>query len=131
MALRKGENIMDYRELIRRGYSWNGNHFRQELNEPRSLIAEMCFAIETLLEERDAALKEPEEALTAKEMAEVACALNLLKEYQFVGSVEHFRELSQAENDGRLVVKPSTPAFLTREEVKAALKKKEADDETV
>lgn len=47
---------------------------------------------------------EPEEVLTAKENAEVACALNLLKEYQSVGSVEHFRELSQAERDGRLVV---------------------------
>lgn len=52
------------------------------------------------------ALKESEEALTAKEMAEVACALNLLKEYQSVGSVEHFRELVQAEKDGRLVVLP-------------------------
>lgn len=49
---------------------------------------------------------EPEEVLTAKENAEVACALNLLKEYQSVGSVEHFRELSQAERDGRLVVLP-------------------------
>lgn len=49
---------------------------------------------------------EPEEVLTAKENAEVACALNLLKEYQSVGSVEYFRELSQAERDGRLVVLP-------------------------
>lgn len=49
---------------------------------------------------------EPEEVLTAKESAEVACALNLLKEYQSVGSVEHFREFSQAEKDGRLVVLP-------------------------
>lgn len=49
---------------------------------------------------------EPEEVLTAKENAEVACALNLLKEYQSVGSVEHFRELSQTEHDGRLVVLP-------------------------
>lgn len=49
---------MDYKDLIRRGYSWNGNHFRREFKEPRSLIAEMCFAIETLLEERDAALND-------------------------------------------------------------------------
>lgn len=48
---------MDYKDLVRRGYSWNGNHFRQEFNEPRSLVAEMCFAIENLLEERDAAVE--------------------------------------------------------------------------
>lgn len=66
---------------------------------------------------------EPEEVLTGKELAEIACAMNLLKEYQSVGSIERFRELVQADRDGRLVVKPSTPAFLTREEVKAALKK--------
>lgn len=49
---------------------------------------------------------EPEKVLTAKENAEVACALNLLKEYQSIGSVEHFRELSRAEKDGRLMVLP-------------------------
>lgn len=72
---------------------------------------------------RDTGLK-PKDVLTAKELAEVVCALDLLKEYQSLGSIEHFRELAQAEKDGRLVVKPCTPAYLTREEVKAALAEK-------
>lgn len=49
---------------------------------------------------------EPEEVLTGKELAETACAVNLLKEYQNIGSVDRFRELAQAEKDGRLVVLP-------------------------
>lgn len=48
----------------------------------------------------------PEEVLTGKELAEIACAMNLLKEYQGFGTIEHFRELVQAEQDGRLVVLP-------------------------
>lgn len=79
-------------------------------------------AIDRLAAYEDTGLP-PEEILMAKEQAEVACALNLLKEYQSIGSVDSFREFAQAEKDGRLVVKPSTPAFLTREEVKAALAK--------
>lgn len=62
-------------------------------------------AIDRLAAYEDTGLP-PEEILMAKEQAEVACALNLLKEYQSVGSIEHFRELSQAEHDGRLVVLP-------------------------
>lgn len=47
---------------------------------------------------------EPEEMLTGKELVEIACAIDLLKEYQSFGPVGHFRELAQAEKDGRLVV---------------------------
>ncbi len=49
---------------------------------------------------------EPEAVLTVNELAEVACGLNLLKEYQAIGSVDRFRKLAQAEKDGRLVVLP-------------------------
>lgn len=52
---------------------------------------------------------EPEEVLTGKELAEVACAVNLLKEYQDIGPVDRFRELAQAEKEGRLVVLPCKP----------------------
>lgn len=72
---------------------------------PRKILVEV---FDRLAAYEDTGL-EPEEVLTAKENAKVACALNLLKEYQSVGSVEHFREFSQAERDGRLVVLPEAP----------------------
>ena len=49
---------------------------------------------------------EPEEMLTGKELVEIACALDLLKKYQSFGPVDRFRELAQAEKDGRLVLLP-------------------------
>lgn len=65
---------------------------------------------------------EPEEILSGKELAEIACALNDLKAYKDTGltpeefqrhaeaikklDVEHIHDLLQAENDGRLVVLP-------------------------
>lgn len=49
---------------------------------------------------------EPEEILTGKELAEVACALISLKEYKSLGTIDHIRELLKAEQDGRLVVMP-------------------------
>lgn len=71
----------------------------------QDLIERYHVAVNRLAAYEDTGL-EPEEILTAKGMAEVACALNLLKEYQSVGSIERFREFDQAEKDGRLVVLP-------------------------
>lgn len=42
---------------------------------------------------------EPENILTGKEMAEIACAMNLLKEYQSIGSVEDFRRLKAEDKE--------------------------------
>ena len=63
---------------------------------------------------------EPEEILSGKELAEIACALNELKAYKDTGltpeaykryaeaigklDIAHMHELLQAEKDGRLVV---------------------------
>ncbi|MCI8620242.1 MAG: hypothetical protein HFG44_09295 [Oscillospiraceae bacterium] len=65
---------------------------------------------------------EPEEILSGKELAEIACALNELKAYKDTGltpeaykryaeaigklDIAHMHELLQAEKDGRLVVLP-------------------------
>lgn len=49
---------------------------------------------------------EPKDVISGKELAELACAMNRLKEYQDIGSIEHLRELVQAERDGRLVKVP-------------------------
>ena len=65
-----------------------------------------CSAIvDRLCDYEDTGL-DPEEVLTGKELAEIACAMNLLKEYQSLGTIEHMRDLAQAEKDGRLVVLP-------------------------
>lgn len=79
--------------------------YESEAAARQDLMVRYRVAVARLAQYEDKGL-EPEEAMTAKEMAKVACALNLLKEYRSVGSVEHFRELSQAEQDGRLVVLP-------------------------
>ena len=61
------------------------------------------YAVDRLSEYEDTGL-EPDEILSGKELAEVACALIQLKEYKSLGTIDHIRELLQAENDGRLVV---------------------------
>ena len=81
------------------------DNYESESEVKQDLMKRYLVAVNRLAAYEDTGL-EPEEVLTAKENAEVACALNLLKEYQSVGSVEYFRELSQAERDGRLVVLP-------------------------
>lgn len=50
--------------------------------------------------------REPNEILSGKELAEVACALISLKEYKSLGTIDHIRALLKAEQDGRLVVLP-------------------------
>lgn len=52
---------------------------------------------------------EPEEILGANELAEVACALTKLRQYQEIGAPDHLREMVQAEKDRRLVVQKATP----------------------
>ena len=49
---------------------------------------------------------EPDEILSGKELAEVACALISLKEYKSLGTIDHIRDLLKAEQDGRLAVLP-------------------------
>lgn len=49
---------------------------------------------------------DPEDIITGKEMAEIACAMNLLKEYQEIGTPDRLRELAQADKEGRCVVLP-------------------------
>lgn len=49
---------------------------------------------------------EPEEILSATDMAKVACALHELNQYKEFGSIDRLRELMQADKDGRCVVLP-------------------------
>ena len=50
---------------------------------------------------------EPQDVISAGDMAKIACALHELNAYKDIGPIEHLRDLIQAEQDGRLVVLPS------------------------
>ena len=49
---------------------------------------------------------EPEEILSAVDMAKIACALHELNAYKELGSIDRLRELKQADDEGRCVVCP-------------------------
>ena len=49
---------------------------------------------------------EPEEILTAIDMAKIVCSLRALEAYRNLGSIDHIGDLLQAEHDGRLLVLP-------------------------
>ena len=47
---------------------------------------------------------EPEEILSAVDMAKIACALHELNAYKELGPIDRLRELKQADDEGRCVV---------------------------
>lgn len=49
---------------------------------------------------------DPKDIISAVDMAKIACALHELNAYKNLGSIDHIRDLLQAETDGRLVVLP-------------------------
>ena len=52
---------------------------------------------------------EPEEILSAVDMAKIACALHELNAYKELGPIDRLRELKQADDEGRCVVLPFKP----------------------
>ncbi len=52
---------------------------------------------------------EPEEILSAVDMAKIACALHELNAYKELGSIDCLRKLAQADREGRCVVLPAKP----------------------
>lgn len=52
---------------------------------------------------------EPEEILSAVDMAKIACALHELNTYKKIGPIDRLRELKQADDEGRCVVLPAKP----------------------
>ena len=52
---------------------------------------------------------EPEEILSAVDMAKIACALQELNAYKELGSIDCLRKLAQADREGRCVVLPAKP----------------------
>ena len=49
---------------------------------------------------------EPQDIISAVDMAKIACALHELNAYKDIGPIDHIRDLLQAEQDGRLVELP-------------------------
>ena len=49
---------------------------------------------------------EPQDIISAVDMAKIACALHELNAYKDIGQIDHIRDIIQAEQDGRLVVLP-------------------------
>ncbi len=70
------------------------------------------FACRNRLKDRLAAYEDtglnPEEVLGKEYAGEVAMALILSAEYRAIGSIDHLRELVQAEKNGRLSITPKT-----------------------
>lgn len=52
---------------------------------------------------------EPEEILSAVDMAKIACALHELNAYKELGSIDCLRTLKQADDEGRCMVLPAKP----------------------
>lgn len=50
---------------------------------------------------------EPEEIISAMDMAKIACALHELNAYKELGPIDRLRKLAQADRDGRCVVLPT------------------------
>ena len=49
---------------------------------------------------------EPQDIISAVDMAKIACALHELNAYKDIGPIDHIRDLLQAEQDGRLLELP-------------------------
>ena len=68
-----------------------------------------CYCIEPMVDRltayEDTGL-EPEDIISAVDMAKIACALHELNAYKDIGPIDHIRDLLQAEKNGRMVVLP-------------------------
>ena len=70
--------------------------------DPVSIIQRLCSALTAY---EDTGL-EPQDIISAVDMAKIACALHELNAYKDLGPIDHIRDLLQAEQDGRLVELP-------------------------
>lgn len=78
-------------------------HSDGRVSQPSTTAMEVLFY--RLAAYEDTGL-EPEEIITGKELAEIACGLELLKKYQELGNVDRLRELVEADKEGRSIILP-------------------------
>lgn len=65
-------------------------------------------AVDRLAAYKDTRL-EPEEIISAMDMAKIACALHELNAYKELGPIDRLRTLKQADDEGRCMVLPAKP----------------------
>ena len=70
--------------------------------DPVSIIHRLCNRLAAY---EDTGL-EPQDIISAVDMAKIACALHELNAYKDIGPIDHIRDILQAEQAGRLVVLP-------------------------
>lgn len=70
------------------------------------LEQEVCQLKSRLAAYEDTGL-EPQDIISAVDMAKIACALHELNAYKDIGPIDHIRDILQAEQEGRLVVLPA------------------------
>ena len=70
--------------------------------DPFSIIQRLCNRLAAY---EDTGL-EPQDIISAVDMAKIACALHELNAYKDIGPIDHIRDILQAEQEGRLVVLP-------------------------
>lgn len=70
--------------------------------DPVSVVQRLCSALAAY---EDTGL-DPQDIISAADMAKIACALHELNAYKELGSIEHLRDLIQSEQEGRLAEMP-------------------------
>ena len=70
--------------------------------DPVSIIQRLCNRLAAY---EDTGL-DPQDIISAVDMAKIACALHELNAYKDLGPIDHIRDLIKAEQAGRLVVLP-------------------------
>lgn len=81
-----------------------------ESRSKRAVLNAAADRLEELVAYKETGM-EPEELLSATDMAKVACALHELNAYKDLGPIDRLRELAQADREGRCVVLPATTVF--------------------
>ena len=81
------------------------NELRTERLDYYSEYTPLIDAANRLADYEDTGL-EPQDIISAVDMAKIACALHELNAYKDLGPIDHIRDLLQAEQDGRLVELP-------------------------
>lgn len=81
-----------------------------ESRSKRAVLNAAADRLEELVAYKETGM-EPEELLSATDMAKVACALHELNAYKDLGPIDRLRELAQAYREGRCVVLPATTVF--------------------
>ena len=87
-------------------YIGTGNKFGKWMLPAELSRCQIRAVMKRLAAYEDSGL-EPQDIISAVDMAKIACALHELNAYKDIGPIDHIRDLLQAENEGRLVVLPS------------------------